>query len=79
MEEIKMLTLDELHELGKWFESQNLPEGLQLDKATYIPHLRDTVKRLLTQSEINYNNPKMQGCIILLTKLKAKLEGLSEA
>lgn len=74
-----MLTLDELHELGAWFDKHDLPEELQLDKATYIPHLRDTITRLLTQSEINYNNPKMQGCIILLQRLKAKLESLSVA
>ncbi len=79
MEEIKMLTLEELHELGRWFENHDLPDEIQLDKATYIPHLSDTVKRLLTQSEINYNNPKMQGCIILLRRLKAKLESLSVA
>lgn len=79
MEEIKMLTSEELHELGEWFEKQDLPKELHLDKATYIPNLRDTVKRLLTQSEINYNNPKMQGCIILLQRLKVKLESLSEA
>ena len=79
MEEIKMLTLDELHELEEWFDKQDLPEELQLDKATYIPHLRDTIKRLLIQSRLNYNNPKMQGCIILLQHLKAKLESLSVA
>lgn len=79
MEEMKMLTLEELHELGEWLEKQDLPEDLQLDKATYIPHLRDTIKRLLVQSEINYNNPKMQGCIIILQRLRAKLESLSVA
>lgn len=79
MEDFKMLTQDELHELEEWFEKNDLPQELQLDKATYIPRLRDTIKRLLTQSKINYNNPKMQGCIILLQRMKAKLESLSEA
>ena len=79
MEDFKMLTREELHELGEWFENRELPKTLQLDKATYIPNLHDTVKRLLTQSEINYNNPKMQGCIILLQRMKVKLESLSEA
>ena len=79
MEETKLLTLDELHELGDWFNQQDLPQDLQLDKATYIPNLKDTIHRLLTQSEISYNNPKMQGCIILLLNLKKKLESLSVA
>ena len=79
MEELKMLTLDELHELKDWFEKQELPEDIQLDKATYIPHLRDTVRRLFAQSELNYDNPKMQGCILLLQRLKVKVESLSVA
>ena len=79
MSEFKLLTLEELHELRDWFEGQKLPKELQLDKATYIPNLSDTVRRLLIQSEINYDNPKMQGCILLLQRLKAKLESLSVA
>lgn len=79
MEQMKQLTLDELHELQQWFDSQKLPDSLQLDKATYIPKLRDTIRRLVIQSEINYDNPKMQGCIILLQRLKEKLESLSVA
>ena len=79
MAELKLLTLEELHELTGWFDKQNLPEELQLDKATYIPNLSDTVKRLVIQSEINYDNPKMQGCILLLQRMKKKLESLSVA
>ena len=36
-------TEEEIEELKKWFESQQLPEELALDKATYIPSLRDTL------------------------------------
>ena len=79
MTEFKLLTKEELHELKEWFEKQELPKELQLDKATFIPNLSETVRRLLIQSEINYDNPKMQGCIILLLRLKAKLESLSVA
>ena len=79
MKEHKLLTLDELHELTEWFQKQNLPKELQLDKATYIPNLSETIRRLVIQSEINYNNPKTQGCIILLQRLKEKLESLSVA
>ena len=79
MKENRLYTQEELHELQHWFEGRDLPESLQLDKATYIPNLRDTIKRLVIQSEINYENPKMQGCIILLERLKEKLESLSVA
>ena len=79
MAETKLLTLEELHELRDWFEAQSLPKELQLDKATFIPNLSDTIKRLVIQSEINYDNPKMQGCILLLQRLKEKLESLSVA
>ena len=40
-------TEEEIEELKKWFESQQLPGELALDKATYIPNLRDTLDRLL--------------------------------
>ena len=79
MTELKLLTLEELHELTDWFKNQKLPDELQLDKATYIPNLSETIRRLVIQSEINYNNPKTQGCIILLQRLKEKLETLSVA
>lgn len=79
MSEIKLLTLEEVHELKEWFEKQELPKEMQLDKATYIPNVSDTIKRLLIQSEIYHDNPKMQGCILLLQRLKAKLESLSVA
>ena len=52
----------------------SLPESLQLDKATFIPDVRETLDRLVLQAEINCDNPKMQGPIYLLERLKAKLE-----
>ena len=44
-------TEEEIEELKKWFESQQLPGELALDKATYIPNLRDTLDRLLEQAK----------------------------
>lgn len=72
--ETKIYTREELTELEAWFKSIQLPESLQLDKATFIPDVRETLDRLVLQAEINCDNPKMQGPIYLLERLKAKLE-----
>lgn len=71
-------TEEEIEELKKWFESQQLPEELALDKATYIPNLRDTLDRLLEQANLYCGNPKMQGCIILLERIREKLVSQSK-
>lgn len=67
-------TKDEFKELQAWFEAQNLPESMQVNKATYIPNLKETVLRLLDQAKVCHDNPKMQGCFILLEHIKQKLE-----
>lgn len=72
--ETKIYTREELAELEAWFKSIQLPESLQLDKATFIPDVRETLDRLVLQAEINCDNPKMQGPIYLLERLKTKLE-----
>ena len=71
-------TEEEIEELKKWFESQQLPEELALDKATYIPNLRDTLDRLLEQANLCCGNPKMQGCIIPLERIREKLVSQSK-
>lgn len=71
-------TEEEIEELKKWFESQQLPEELALDKATYIPNLQDTLDRLLEQANLCCGNPKMQGCIILLERIREKLVSQSK-
>jgi hypothetical protein len=65
---------EELKALKDWFANQDLPQGLQVDKATNIPNLKETVARLFDQAEACFENPKMQGCLILLENIKAKLE-----
>lgn len=72
--ETKVYTREELAGLEEWFKERQLPESIQLDKATFIPDVRDTLERLIMQAEINCDNPKMQGPIYLLERLKAKLE-----
>lgn len=72
--ETRFYTRDELNELEEWFNGRELPEDIQLDKATYIPNVKETLKKLIVQAEINCDNPKMQGAIYLLERLKKKLE-----
>ncbi len=71
---MKTLTIEELNELKAWFESQELPQTMYIDKATYTPNLKETITMLFEQSYIYYDNPKMQGSILLLKKIKTKLE-----
>lgn len=71
-------TEEEIEELRKWFEGRQLPKELTLDKATYIPDLKDTLERLLDQADLCCENPKMQGCIILLERIREKLVSQAE-
>lgn len=76
MENRNVYTKEELQALKEWFDAASLPESLKVDKAVSIPHLKETVERLFDQAEVCYENPKMQGCIILLENIKARLESL---
>ncbi len=79
MEDRKLYTKEELQELENWFKTVSVPQTLQLDKAMNIPDLPDTLTRLFDQADICYENPKMQGCIILLERIKAKLEEMQQS
>lgn len=72
--EKKTYTLEEIKEMKEWFNAQQLPQDMQIDKATYTPNLRDTVNMLFDQTLMCYNNLKMQGSLILLEKIKSNLE-----
>lgn len=67
-------TKEEFKKLQSWFGEQSLPESMQVDKSTFIPDLKDTVFRLLDQAKVCHENPKMQGCLILLEHIKQRLE-----
>lgn len=71
---MKTHTIEELNELKAWFNSQDLPQTMHIDKATYTPNLRETIDMLFEQSYIYYENPKMQGSILLLKRIKTNLE-----
>lgn len=70
----KTYTVEEVNELKKWFGTQTLPREMHIDKATYTPNLKETVNMLFEQAYICHNNPKMQGCLILLEKIRDNLK-----
>lgn len=69
-------TIEEIDELKGWFQEHEsqLPETMQIDSSAFSPNLKETVNMLFEQAYICHENPKMQGCIWLLKKIKVKLE-----
>ena len=51
-----------------------IPGTMQIDSSAYTPDLKETISMLFDQAYICYENPKMQGCIYLLKKIKRNLE-----
>jgi hypothetical protein len=76
MEKKRTHTLEEINELKSWFEAnqEKLPQTMQIDSSAFSPDLRDTIDMLFEQAYICYENPKMQGCIRFLKKIKKNLE-----
>lgn len=76
MEKKRTHTIEEIQELQAWFESitGKLPDTMQIDSSAFTPNLKETIDMLFEQAYICYENPKMQGCILLLKKIKANLE-----
>ncbi len=72
--EKKVYTIEDVDELKKWFDAQTLPQSMQINSSAYSPDLKDTVTMLFEQAYICYNNPKMQGCLLLLENIKKNLE-----
>lgn len=67
-------THEEVDELKAWFDQAELPAEMQLDKAVYIPDVKETVRRLFLQAYVCCENPRLQGCLRLLERIKAHLE-----
>ena len=80
MEKKRIHTIEEIDELREWFEKlkNRLPETMQIDSSAYTPNLKETINMLFDQAYICYENPKMQGCIYLLKKIKKNLEDTRE-
>jgi len=69
-------TLEEINELKAWFDAHedSYPETMQIDSSAFTPNLKETISMLFEQAYLCYENPKMQGCIWLLKKIKQNLE-----
>lgn len=69
-------TLEEVDALKRWFDEQgnNIPSEMAIEKSTYSPNLKLTIQMLFEQAYVCYNNPKMQGCLLLLEKIKSNIE-----
>ena len=78
MEKKRTHTIEEIDELRIWFEenSGKLPQTMQIDSGAFTPNLPETISMLFDQAYICHENPKMQGCILLLKKIKKNLEEL---
>ena len=76
MEKKRTYTIEEVDELKNWFEANKdrLPQTMQIDKSAFTPNLPETVVMLLEQAYVCYENPKMQGSIRLLKKIKKLIE-----
>lgn len=70
----KVYTHEEVDQLKAWFDQAELPAEMQLDKAVYIPDVKETVRRLFLQAYVCCENPRLQGCLRLLERIKAHLE-----
>jgi hypothetical protein len=71
-------TIEEIDELKAWFEENRnkFPQTMQIDSSAFTPDLQNTIEMLFEQAYICYENHKMQGCILLLKKIKKNLENL---
>lgn len=67
-------THEEVDQLKAWFDQAELPAEMQLDKAVYIPDVKETVRRLFLQAYVCCENPRLQGCLRLLERIKTHLE-----
>ena len=76
MMEKQTYTIEEINELKEWFENHMniIPQAMQINSSAFTPNLPDTIQMLLEQAYICCENPKMQGCIRLLEKIKKNLE-----
>lgn len=69
-------TIEEIDKLQVWFQEKEsiLPATMQINSSAYTPDLKETISMLFEQAYICYENPKMQGCIWLLKRIKENLE-----
>ena len=69
---------EELKELTDWFKERKdkLPETLQVDDATFVKDLRQTVDYYLRLVELYHDKRAFSGQLYLLERIRNKLIGL---
>lgn len=80
MEKKRTHTIEEVNEIKAWFESHKnqIPPTMQIDSSAFTPDLPETISMLFEQAYICHENPKMQGCIWLLQKIKRNIEEIQK-
>lgn len=71
-----LYTLQEVDELKAWFDAQTLPPTMQVDSSAFSPNLEKTVNMLFEQAYVCHERPRMQGCFLILEKIKKNLEAM---
>jgi hypothetical protein len=69
-----MYTREEIDAMKKWFDSQKLPDSMQITTSAYSPNLKETLQHLFEQAYDSFENPKMYGSIRILEHIKENIE-----
>lgn len=75
MEYKKLYTPEEVEEICQWFEQRRdqLPTTLQLDDATSMQNLPDTVEKYLAVARLHQNNSTYSAQIYFLGRVQNRL------
>lgn len=65
---------EEVQELINWFKNYDLPQSLQINKATYCLDLKTTINAICSQATKHHENSIFNYAVRLLNEIKATLE-----
>lgn len=70
-------TIEEIDELKDWFiaNKDKCPKSMQIDRCSFSPDLSRTLDILFAQAYACHANPKMQGSILVIKKIRQNIEG----
>lgn len=76
MEYKQLFSKDEIDAVVEWFNNHKdqMPESLQVDKATYLPDFPRTVNNYIDIAHVHYQNPTYSGQIFFLFKLQEAMK-----
>ncbi len=72
MEYKKLYSQEEIDEIIAWFEAHEdqLPQSLDVDKATHMPDFRNTVKNYMDIARLHRENATYSGQIYFLFQMR---------